>query len=61
MTTPARRGPGRPSTGRTNAVLVRLTPDELAVIDAAAADVSTCEYLRESALARARRSGRRQL
>lgn len=55
-TGPGRRRPGRPSTGRTDAVLVRLTPAEREAIDAAAGDASTAEYIRDAALARARRA-----
>jgi len=55
MTTPARRGPGRPTTGRTSAVLVRLTPEQRAAVDAAAdlAGTSAPTYVRDVAVATA--------
>ena len=47
------RGPGRPTTGRTRPVLVRLTPEERAALDAAATadEVSAPEYARRAVLA----------
>ena len=53
MSDQPRRGPGRPTTGRTRPVLVRLTPEERAALDAAAAagDVSSPEYARRAVLA----------
>lgn len=55
---PNRGGRPRKDSPRSNAVPIRLTDDELATIDRAAtlAGKKTGEYIRETALAKARRA-----